>query len=57
MASPARVAERGQENIKTVHEPKPAQTKGTPCRDWVAVQWGVPQAHKLGFMKEPMPPR
>jgi hypothetical protein len=31
MASPARVAERGQENIETVHEPKPIQTVSTLC--------------------------
>jgi hypothetical protein len=30
-ACPARVAEAGQENIRTVHEPKPIQTAEPPC--------------------------
>jgi hypothetical protein len=29
-ACPARVAEAGQENIETVHEPKPIQTAESP---------------------------
>jgi len=31
MACPARVAETGQENIETVHEPKPIQTTDILC--------------------------
>ena len=30
-ASPARVAEAGQGNIETVHEPEPIQTTGSQC--------------------------
>ena len=33
----ARVAVAGQENIETVHEPKPIQTADTLCMDKVAV--------------------
>ena len=36
-AHPARVADVGQENIGTVHEPKPIQTADTLCMDKVAV--------------------
>ena len=45
-ACPARVAKAGQENIRTVHEPKPIQTAGTLCMDKVAVLWSVPTAHE-----------
>jgi hypothetical protein len=44
-ACPARVAKAGQENIRTVHEPKPIQTADTLCMDKVAVLWRVPTAH------------
>ena len=47
-AHPARVAEAGQENIETVHEPKPIQAAATPCMDKVAVLWRVSTAHKPG---------
>jgi len=47
MACPARVAEAGQGNIETVHEPKPIQAIGTLCMDRVAVLWKIPMAHKL----------
>jgi hypothetical protein len=33
MACPARVAETGQENIETVHEPKPIQATDILCMD------------------------
>jgi hypothetical protein len=56
-ACPARVAEAGQGNIETVHEPEPIQTIGTLCMDRVAVLWKVPMAHKLRYMKEFMPSR
>ena len=45
-ACPARVAEAGQENIGTVHEPKPIQAADTLCMDMVAVLWSVSTAHK-----------
>jgi hypothetical protein len=46
MACPARVAEAGQENIETMHEPKPIQATDIPCMDKVAVLWGIPMTHK-----------
>lgn len=46
MACPARVADAGQENIETVHEPKPIQAEGIPCMDRVAVLWRIPTARK-----------
>jgi hypothetical protein len=51
------VAGAGQENIETVHEPKPIQADGTLCMGKVAVLWMVPAAHKLSDMKELMPSR
>ncbi|KAF9007248.1 hypothetical protein BDZ89DRAFT_562038 [Hymenopellis radicata] len=36
-AHPARVAKVGQENIETVHKPKPIQAAETLCMDRVAV--------------------
>ncbi len=36
-AHPARVAKVGQENIETVHKPKPIQAADTLCMDRVAV--------------------
>jgi hypothetical protein len=57
MACPARVAEAGQGNIETVHEPKPIQTAGTPCMDKVAVLWGVSTAHKPRYVKGLVPSR
>ncbi|KAN0097708.1 hypothetical protein V8E55_002194 [Tylopilus felleus] len=42
MACPARVAVAGQENIETVHGPKPIQAEVTLCMDKVAVLWKVP---------------
>ena len=42
MACPARVAMAGQENIDTVHGPKPTQAEVTLCMDKVAVLWKVP---------------
>jgi hypothetical protein len=57
MACPARVAEAGQENIETVHEPKPIQTINTPCMDKVAVLWGILTAHKPRYMKGLVPSR
>jgi hypothetical protein len=46
-ACPARVAEAGQENIETVHEPKPIQAAGHPLyEDKVAVLWRISTAHK-----------
>jgi len=45
-ACPARVAEAGQENIGTVHEPKPIQAADTLCMDKVAVLWSISTAHK-----------
>ena len=51
------MAKAGQENIATVHEPKPIQTAGTPCVDRVAVLWGIPMAHKPGYLKELVPSR
>jgi hypothetical protein len=45
-AHPARVARAGQENIETMHEPKPIQAADTPCMDRVAVLWRIPTAHK-----------
>jgi hypothetical protein len=56
-ACPARVAKAGQENIRTVHEPKPIQATVTLCMDKVAVLWSVPAAHKLRYVKEPVPSR
>ena len=44
-ARPARVAEAGQGNIETVHEPEPIQATGTLCMDRVAVLWRIPMAH------------
>jgi len=55
-ACPARVAEAGQENIRTVHEPKPIQTADSP-EDKVAVLWGASTAHKPGSLKGLMPSR
>jgi hypothetical protein len=46
MARLARVAKAGQENIETMHEPKPIQARDTPCMDRVAVLWGISMAHK-----------
>jgi hypothetical protein len=45
-ARPARVAKAGQENIETMHEPKPIQATNIPCMDKVAVLWRIPMAHK-----------
>ena len=42
---PSPKAGAGQENIGTVHEPKPIQTAGSPCMDRVAVLWEAPAAH------------
>ena len=42
----SRVAVAGQENIETVHEPKPIQAASALCMDRVAVLWRVPTAHK-----------
>ena len=56
-ALPARVAEEGQENIETVHEPKPIQATDTPCMDRVAVLWRISMAHKPRYVKEPVPSR
>ena len=57
MARSARVAEAGQENIETVHEPKPIQATDTPCMDRVAVLWRISMAHKPRYLKGPMPSR
>jgi hypothetical protein len=51
------VAKAGQENIETVHEPKPIQAAGTLCMDKVAVLWKVSTAHKLSDLKELVPSR
>ena len=51
------MAEAGQENIETVHEPKPIQATGTLCMDRVAVLWKIPMAHKLRYVKELVPSR
>ena len=51
------MAEAGQENIETVHEPKPIQAVATPCMDKVAVLWRVSTAHKSGYMKGLVPSR
>jgi hypothetical protein len=51
------VAEAGQENIETVHEPKPIQAAITLCMDKVAVLWRVPTAHKPGYVKGLVPSR
>jgi len=40
MAPSARVAEWGQGNIETVHEPKRIQVASAPCKDKVAVLCG-----------------
>ena len=50
-------AEAGQENIETVHEPKPIQTAGSPCMDRVAVLWEAPTAHRPRYVKGPVPSR
>ena len=57
MACPARVAMAGQENIETVHEPKPIQVADTLCVDRVAVLWKVPTARTPGDMKGHTPSR
>ncbi len=46
MAHPARVADVGQENIETVHEPKRIQAVDIPCMDRVAVLWRISTARK-----------
>jgi len=48
-------AEAGQENIETVHEPKPIQAADTPCMDRVAVLWRISTAHKPGYVKGAVP--
>ena len=40
------MAKARQENIETVHEPKPIQAKQTPCKDKVAVLWRISSAHR-----------
>jgi len=57
MACPARVAVAGQENIETVHEPKPIQDTITLCVDKVAVLWKVPAARTPGYVKGRAPSR
>ncbi|KAJ3782465.1 hypothetical protein GGU11DRAFT_880401 [Lentinula aff. detonsa] len=47
-AHPARVADVGQENIETVHEPEPIQAVDFLCMDKVAVLWRNSTAHKPG---------
>ena len=54
---PSPRAEAGQENIETVHEPKPIQTAGSLCMDKVAVLWKDPTAHRPRSVKEPVPSR
>jgi hypothetical protein len=56
-AYPARVAEVGQENIETVHEPKLIQAVDTLCMDRVAVLWKVPTARTSGYLKRHAPSR
>jgi hypothetical protein len=47
----------GQENIETVHEPKPTQTKGAHWRDKVAVLWRTPLSPCPQDVKENTPSR
>ncbi|KAJ3757527.1 hypothetical protein EV360DRAFT_71070 [Lentinula raphanica] len=54
-AHPARVADVGQENIETVHEPEPIQATDFLCKDKVAVLWRNSAAHKPGYMKGLVP--
>ena len=56
-ACPARVAVAGQENIETVHGPKPIQVAITLCMDRVAVLWKVPTARIPVYLKGRAPSR
>jgi len=54
---PSQSAKAGQENIETVHEPKPIHTADTLCGQGRRGYGWSPTAHKLSDLKEFMPSR